>query len=231
MTIQNIQLSCNMEHYKYCEIQKMNISNIMSACPELIRKQLEEKSLGMKKARNLCNFLLERDIFYKLCIRHKEVGGCADSAAIYQRYQSYLDGSYSICKNLFLHEKKGTRSILLITEEEKHVNMAKLKEALDSGGLRPATEEELKELLGTYYGNVSIFNIQNDDKKQVELVMDQDLLEKDYLAFHPNYNGASIFLKPSRVVKYLQVIHRRCNFIDVPIKEENNKIYKKEGMK
>lgn len=227
MTIKNIRFASPIDNYHHCEIQKISLVAMMAICPDLVISQVEEKKLGMKKTQKLCDFLLEKNIPYELCVRHKEVGSCSDSVRIYERFQSYLDGDYSICKNLLLHEKKKERAFLVITEDRKYINMARLKEKLSSGGLRPATEEEMSELLGTYYGNVSLFNIQNDEENQVELVIDQDLLEKDYLAFHPNYNGASIFLKPSKVVSYLNVIDREAKFIDIPVKEE--KIYTKEG--
>ncbi len=42
----------------------------------------------------------------------------------------------------------------------------------------------------------------------MHLVLDEEILQSELVAFHPLYNGMSIFLKPEEVVKFLNCVNR-----------------------
>ena len=78
----------------------------------------------------------------------------------------------------------------------------------------------MKDLLNTEPGNVSLFNIMYDKEKQVNLIIDEDLLTGKSLAFHPLYNGMSVFLKPTECFKFLKLIDRKCCVLPIDSKQE-----------
>lgn len=171
----------------------------------------------IKEARSFCEYLEEEKIEYQYCIKHPEVLGCDESKRYYQRFRDYIGESYGICKHLVLRERKGEkRYFLIVTDENKSVDLKKLKERLDCGKLEFASKEELETFLKTYPGNVSIFHLLYETEQKVNLVLDQELLEYPSLAFHPLYNGMSVFLEPQEVIKFLQKMNRTVEMIEIP---------------
>lgn len=143
--------------------------------------------------------------------------GCQESKLYYQRFQDYIGSSYGICKHLVLREKKGEKKyFLIVTEDEKSVDLKKLKEQLGCGKLEFAKEEDLQMLLKTYPGNVSIFHLLYETERKVNLVLDRDLLSYQLLAFHPLYNGMSLFLGPKEILKFIERIHRAASIQEIP---------------
>lgn len=174
----------------------------------------------LKKAQIFCDYLEKKNINYEYCFKHPEVLSCDESENYYQRFCSYVE-KYTICKNLVVHERKGQhRKFLIITDQSKQIDLKKLKEVLDSSKLEFISEEELATLLNTYPGNVSVFNLLYDQEQQVELIIDEELLTSDLLVFHPLYNGMSMFIKPSEIMKFLKMIKRRSMMTELPEKEQ-----------
>ena len=185
------------------------------------RKEIEEKLEKCQIGRQFCEYLKEKGISYSWCIRHPEVLGCSESRDYYQRYQEYLGNDYSICKHLLVHERKGEKRVfLIIVDDSKSVDLAALKEQLDCSKLEFVNSEEMQDLLHTVPGNVSLFNMKFDSKCKVNLIIDRELLDKALLAFHPLYNGMSIFLTPENAMKYLEIIHRDAHFMKIPAKKK-----------
>lgn len=168
-----------------------------------------------------------KDIPYAWCIKHPEVIGCSESRSYYQRYQEYLGDDYSICKHLLVHERKGEkRTFLIIVDDEKSVDLKSLREQLQCSKLEFVSSEELDELLHTVPGNVSLFHMKFDVEHKVSLVIDSELIDKSLLAFHPLYNGMSLFLTPDSAMKYLDSIDRTAIITDVPSKEKERVLEK-----
>lgn len=179
-----------------------------------------EQKLGkIKVGQDFCQELTEMGISYLWCIKHQEVLGCSESRTYYQRYQEYLGSDYAIGKHLLVHERKGEkRTFLIIVEDEKSVDLKELKEQLRCSKLEFCSEEELMELLHTIPGNVSLFHLKYDVENKISLIMDQELLEKRLIAFHPLYNGMSLFITPDELAKYLEVTKRTATIMDIPSK-------------
>lgn len=180
------------------------------------------------EAKNFCSYLDQSGIDYQLCIKHPEVRGCGESEEYYKRFDSYLDFDYSICKHILVKERKGEKRVyLIIVDQNKKVDLNALKDMLECKKLEFVNEEEMRTLLNTNPGNVSIFNMINDKEEKVNLVIDYELLSKQSLAFHPLYNGMSLFLTPDNMVKFLVDINRKANIIDVPEKDTQKEIEEK----
>lgn len=179
-----------------------------------------ERVERMKKGMDFCKYLNEEDIEYDICIKHPEVLGCDESELYYKRFTQYLPSAYSICKHMLVKEKKGDRVFLIIVNKDKKVDLSKIREYLGCKKLEFVNEEEMRQLLDTYPGCVSVFCMKNDTDKKVELVIDYDLIKYQSLAFHPLYCGMSLFLKPSEMMKFIGKLDIKPNIIDVPAKEQ-----------
>lgn len=183
-----------------------------------------EKGITLRNfsiGQNFCKELTTKGIPYFTCITHPEVVSCLDSKSYYLRYYELFGKDYSICKHLFLHERKGLkRHFLVVVDDEKNVDLKELKVQLQSSKLEFCSSDELKSLLNTYQGNVSLFHTKFDISNQVEIVIDKELLDRQLLAFHPLYNGMSLFLTPDSTLSYLNAIGKSASIIDVASKND-----------
>lgn len=182
-----------------------------------------ERLKKIEVARRFCTYLDQNDIYYDICIKHSEVLRCSESSKYYQRFSDYLGDDYSICKNLLVHEKKGDKNTyLIITDSNKQVDLSSVREVLECRKLEFVKEEEMKELIHATPGNVSLFSLIYDQESKVKLVIDEDLLTKSSLAFHPLYNGMSLFLDPQECLKFTRLIQKEVEVI--PIARKNVKV-------
>ena len=173
------------------------------------------------RGRTFCDYLEKHDIHYEWCIKHKEVLGCEESLNYYEHYKCYIGDDYCVCKNLLLQERKGAkRTFLIIVPSEKQVDLKELREQYNTSKLEFVQEERMYELLKTTPGNVSIFNLIYDKEKKVNLVLDSDLFNSSLLAFHPLYNGMSLFLTGENVFKFLNFCDRDYVVSEIPFKED-----------
>ena len=107
------------------------------------------------------------------------------------------------CKNLFFRNHKGNKHYLVILECHKEMNIRALELQLKQGKLSFASPERLMKYLGTTPGSVSLFSLVNDANCMVKLYLDKDLLDAEYLTFHPNDNTASLRISKSDMLLFL----------------------------
>ena len=74
----------------------------------------------------------------------------------------------------------------------------------------------MQEYLDITPGSVSVLGLMNDVKNNVQLLMDQDLLEDEYLGCHPCINTSSLKIKMKDVFdKILPTINHQAIFVEV----------------
>ena len=199
------------------ETMKQEIGNYLLT---MGKKDEYRRFMMIDMAYRFLHFLDSKGIHYDRCVKHKKVVGCFESSKYYKRFEEYLGDTYTICKNLLVQERKGEkRKFLIITDSKKRVNLSDLKEQMDTKKLEFVGEEDMKSLLHTTPGNVSLFNVISDKEKKVNIVIDEELLSKEELAFHPLYNEMSVFLKPQECLKFLKVIGRTATILPIREKE------------
>lgn len=120
-----------------------------------------------------------------------------------------------ICKNLFFRDQKGKRHFLVVLCGEKKVNMSKIQEQVLSTRLSFASSERLMKYLKLEPGYVSPMGLINDEKKEVEVLIDKDLKEKKLLAIHPNTNEASILISFDDLKKFIKSMGNEYKFITI----------------
>ncbi len=153
--------------------------------------------------------LLEKlDIKYEI-IEHPPLFTCEDN----EKYN--LDFDAVICKNLFIKNSNKSQYYLLVLPIEKRSDLKILQNLLGETRLSFGDEDALNEKLGTKKGSVSIFNVINIEKTDVIFVIDEDILNYEKVAFHPNINTLTVTFNPKEVSKILEFFDIKYNFIKI----------------
>ncbi|MDO4282469.1 MAG: YbaK/EbsC family protein [Clostridia bacterium] len=121
----------------------------------------------------------------------------------------------TICKNLFLKEKGGTKFYLVSLPLHKRADIKKLEKELNIKKLTFGNEEELFEKLNIRSGSVSILNMIEAPNTDVYFIIDQELLNHDKVCFHPNDNTSSISFKSKELVKILDYFSVKYDFFRI----------------
>jgi Ala-tRNA(Pro) deacylase len=117
------------------------------------------------------------------------------------------------CKNIFFRNHKGDRHYLVILEHLRQLNIRDLELRLRQGKLSFASDQRLKNYLGVKPGSVSPFGLINDRDHHVHLFIDEKLNEFERLSFHPNINTASLVIKKSDFLKFVNHLGNSYEFI------------------
>lgn len=113
------------------------------------------------------------------------------------------------CKNLLLKDQKGKRYFLFILPSSKKADLKKICELVGENKVSFASASTLMEKLGIEPGAVSPFVLLHDNKKEVELFIDEEVYQADAACFHPNRNTASLELTREMFHKFLQTINHK----------------------
>ncbi|MDX9930212.1 MAG: prolyl-tRNA synthetase associated domain-containing protein [Bacteroidales bacterium] len=117
--------------------------------------------------------------------------------------EHWKDLDSGLCKNIFFRNHKGNRHYLVILEHSRQLIIHDLEKRLRQGKLSFASDERLKKWLGLEPGAVSPFGLINDTERHVYLFIDRELLSYERLAFHPNVNTATLVIRTSDLIRFL----------------------------
>jgi Ala-tRNA(Pro) deacylase len=121
-----------------------------------------------------------------------------------------------ICKNLFLCNRQKTRFYLLVMDSRKHFVTKDFSPKVNSSRLSFGTPEDLEKMLDLTPGSVSIMGLICDTGCDVSLVIDKDLLEKEYFSCHPCINTSSIKIKTKDLIeKIIPALGHTPTFVEV----------------
>ncbi|MDI3536182.1 MAG: Ala-tRNA(Pro) deacylase [Eubacteriaceae bacterium] len=159
-----------------------------------------------ENAKKVFDKLDELKIEYSL-VEHPPVYTCEEL----ENYITDLSGVH--CKNLFLRNKKGNRHFLLVTDESRQINIKEFGKKIEVSNLSFASGERLMKYLGVETGAVSVFGTLNDLEKQVEVIIDQDILKESSINCHPNDNTKTISFSSQDLKKYLDQCEQTVTYI------------------
>lgn len=121
-----------------------------------------------------------------------------------------------ICKNLFLCNRQKTDFYLLMMDGHKSFRTADVSKKLGVSRLSFASAEDMKSLLGVTPGSVSVLGLLNDTNRKVSLVIDKDVVAKEFIRCHPCKNTSTLKIKTSDLLgKILPALHRNPTVISV----------------
>lgn len=144
------------------------------------------------------------------CIDHNHLTSMDE----YEKYQAEL--GCIIPKNLFLANRQQTKFYLLILKGDKKFLTKEISSQINSSRLSFGSEEKLNEYLRCYKGSTSILGLLFDKEKKVELLIDKDILQEEYLGFHPLENTSTLKLKTEDILnKFLKSINRTYKIVEL----------------
>lgn len=125
-----------------------------------------------------------------------------------------FDGEHAntvLAKQLFLWDKKKKENMWLISAAvDTEVDMKALTKKLGvgSGNLRGADAEPLESILGCRKGVCNYFSMVNDVEKKVKIIIDQKLLDAEWVSFHPMDNTGSTAINKDGIHKLKELVGR-----------------------
>ena len=99
------------------------------------------------------------------------------------------------CKNLLLCNRQETDFYLLLMPGDKPFKTKDLSAQIGSARLSFAKSEYMESFLDITPGSLSIMGLMNDKEQRVRLLIDTDVLEGEYIGFHPCINTSSLRVK------------------------------------
>ncbi|MCR5773829.1 MAG: prolyl-tRNA synthetase associated domain-containing protein [Lachnospiraceae bacterium] len=106
-----------------------------------------------------------------------------------------------ICKNLFLCNRQKTKFYLLMMPGQKKFKTRELSAQINSARLSFADPEDMLKYLDIEPGAVSIMGLMNDKDHTVQLLIDEDVLEGEYLGCHPCVCTSSLKIRTADIVE------------------------------
>ena len=129
--------------------------------------------------------------------------------------QFYRGEGTVLCKNLFFCNHKGNKHYLVIMDARHNMDIHEIEHQLHQGKLSFASPERMMRYLGVKPGSVSLFTLVNDANHEVILFVDRKLLDAPKVSFHPNDNTASLVISNSDMLKFIESIGNRYEFMDL----------------
>ncbi len=117
-----------------------------------------------------------------------------------KRLRGLIPGGH--CKSLFLKAKKGGLW-LVVTLEDRKVDLNALARRLGAGRLSFGRPELLMEVLGVSPGAVTPFALINDASMKVKVALDAEMMALDLVNYHPLTNEATTTVKPKDLLKFI----------------------------
>ena len=129
------------------------------------------------------------------------------------------DGT-AICKNLFLCNRQETNFYLLMLPGHKKFKTKDISKQLGVARLSFAKDAYMEEYLDITPGSVSVLGLINDTENHVQLLMDKDLVQDEYVGCHPCINTSSLRLKMDDLLHVLlPAMHHEPIFVTVEDEE------------
>lgn len=105
----------------------------------------------------------------------------------------------TICKNLFLCNRQKTQFYLLMMPGDKPFKTKEITSQIGSARLSFASPEDMETYLDILPGAVSVMGLMNDKENKVRLLVDEDILQGEYLGCHPCVSTSSLKLRTADV--------------------------------
>lgn len=118
-------------------------------------------------------------------------------------YHEGIQGAHS--KNLFFKDRK-KNLFLVVTLDDKPIQIKDVGNKIGAKGLSFGKPELLMEVLGMIPGAVTPFAAVNIKDHEVKIILDEEMMEKDLLNFHPLVNTATTTIPSRALVKFLEHI-------------------------
>ncbi|MGX7031695.1 YbaK/EbsC family protein [Vagococcus zengguangii] len=119
---------------------------------------------------------------------------------------AFIDGHQGVrTKNLFLTNKRKSAFFLIVMDDKKRLDIHHFKNLIGSQSrIKLTSSETAIKKMKLPPGLISIFGLPYNADKDVQVFFDQEILEEEYLTFHPNINTQTIFLKKADTLELIK---------------------------
>lgn len=104
-----------------------------------------------------------------------------------------------ICKNLLLCNRQETQFYLLMIPAHKAFRSGVVSKQAGSSRLSFAGEQYMERFLDTTPGSASVMGLMNDTEGRVQLLVDEEVLQDEFLGCHPCINTSSLRIRTADV--------------------------------
>ena len=119
-----------------------------------------------------------------------------------------------ICKNLFLCNRQKTNFYLLMMPGDKKFKTKELSKQINAARLSFAGPEDMLKYLDIEPGAVSIMGLMNDKEKEVRLLIDEDVLDGEYIGCHPCVCTSSLKIRTADIMdKFLPAVGHAAQIV------------------
>ena len=123
----------------------------------------------------------------------------------------------TICKNLLLCNRQCTAFYLLLLPGGKPFKTSVLSKQIGSSRLSFADAEYMEKFLDITPGSLSILGLMNDYDRQVQLLIDEDVLKGEFIGCHPCINTSSLRLRTEDLMqKIIPAMGHEPRFVNLP---------------
>jgi len=143
-------------------------------------------------------------------VEHTAVYTCEEA----DEYIRHLPGIRS--KSLFLTNKKKAAFYLVIMDGIKPLNIKTLSGMVDDKAVSFDSEERMEEQFATSPGMVSIFALINNNGHNVRVIIDKELMDKEFITFHPNINTVTIQITLADMLRFVETMGNPASIIRLP---------------
>ena len=120
-------------------------------------------------------------------------------------------------KNLLLCNRQETVFYLLLMPGNKPFKTKDISKQINSARLSFASAEKMLELVNITPGSLSVTGLIFDRENKVNLIIDNDLLNDEYLCCHPCINTSTLKIKLSDIIeKFIPSTGHTPVYVDLP---------------
>jgi Ala-tRNA(Pro) deacylase len=119
------------------------------------------------------------------------------------------------CKNLFIKDRKGG-IWLVVMPADKRADLARLEKALGAPRFSFARPDVLWDVLALTPGSVTPFGLINDTQRRVTVILDEAMLDSEWVNVHPLHNAASTTLRSADMLRFIRALGYQPMVVRLP---------------
>lgn len=120
----------------------------------------------------------------------------------------------TVVKNLFLTNRQHTQYYLLMMPGEKVFKTKEISSQIQSARLSFGTPEEMEKYLDCTPGSSSVMGLMNDPENHVQLIVDRDILDGEFIGCHPCINTSSLKIRTKDIFEtFLHAVKHRMMIV------------------
>jgi Ala-tRNA(Pro) deacylase len=102
---------------------------------------------------------------------------------------------------------------------DKRADLRRLEKVLDAPRLSFARPDLLQEVLALTPGSVTPFGLINDTQRRATVILDEEMLDSEWVNFHPLHNAASTTLRSFDLLRFIRALGYEPTIVRLPTEQ------------